>query len=638
MKRWPMLFWLVLLAVPMTGLAQDAAPIFESANCTFNMPRGFVIDCGYVTVPESRDAALADDTNTIRLAVAIFKSPSARPGADAVIYLDGGPGGRTLDSLEYFGPSFSAILEQRDVIFFDQRGVGLSGAIDCPAYHDLGYDILDDDLRFGEIIQMTNDTLLACREQHVANGINLAAYTSVESAHDVADIVRTLGYRQVNLLGISYGTRLGLTVIRDHPAMVRSAILDSVVPVQANPDSEFLPNAHRAFSTLFEGCAADTACDAQYPALESVFYDTVERLNAAPETHTVFDFYTGEERAVLMTGDTLLSGLFGLLYQTNEIPNLPEAIYDARDGIYDTFINDLLFTLYLNTTFDEGLFTTIGCNEEAPFDSVENAVSASDGLPDTLSQLVLQQIDGGFALCASWGNPAPDSIDNAPVVSDVPTLLLAGEYDPITPPRWARQAASTLGNSFVYELPGIGHSTFGTACAQEIILTFLNDPTQAPERDCVANLAPPLFATAEIAAVQLAPYTHDTLGFSAVVPDNWFEVEPGMFSPYPAMEQPIPVIAYRFPDTLDDYILRIITGGFYAYDSLPAPTDQLQVNGRIWTLYQIERPDQTVFTSFAFTESDVPYVIGVTATTPDERDYLYDALLIPAVRAFEISE
>ena len=522
--------------------------------------------------------------------------------------------------------------------FFDQRGVGFSGAIDCPDYGDLGYNILDDNLDFADIIQMTNDALLTCRERYVAEGINLAAYTSSENASDVADLVAALGYEQVNLLGISYGTRLGLTIMRDHPQIVRSAILDAVVPVQANPDTEFLTNANRAFTTLFEGCAQDSACNALYPDLQAVFYSTVDRLNTTPEIVSTFDFYTGEQRQVLINGDALIGGLFSLLYQTNEIPNLPRYIDNAKNGNYDAFVDDLLFTLFLSETFDEGLFTSIGCNEEIAFDQLDSAIASSEGLPEPLTRIFLLQIAGDFDLCKLWSNPTIDPADNEPVVSDLPTLVMVGEYDPITPPRWARQAASTLSNSFVYEFPGVGHATFGSPCATEIMAAFLANPHREPDASCINHIAPPLFAVAAVTSVNNQPYTDDTLDFSAILPENWFEVEPGVFSPYPAMDQPIPVIAYRFPATLDDYINRIITSGFYAYDSLPDPVDQFQVNGRVWKLYQIERPDQTVYTSFAFSENDLPYVIGVTATTPEERDYLYEALLIPAVQAFKIND
>jgi pimeloyl-ACP methyl ester carboxylesterase len=632
----------ILLLLPLVisaGLVlAQTEPAFEPAPCPFNRPSGFSIQCGYVTVPESRDPALANESRTIRLAVAIFQSFGPQQDIAPLIYLDGGPGGRTLDTVEFQAASFQPFLSSRDVIFFDQRGVGFSQGLDCPAYSDLGYDLLDQDLDAAEMMRQYNEVLLACRADVVAAGVNLAAYTSAESAADVRDIVTALGYDQANLLGISYGTRLALTVMRDHPEIVRSVILDAVLPVSVNPDTEFLVNANRAFTTLFEGCAQDMACNQQYPNLEAVFYQTIDRLNAEPETVHAFDFYTGQRREVLMNGDALIAGLFSLLYQTSEIPNLPRYIYEASAGSYDGFVEDLFYNALLADYFDEVLFTTIGCNEETPFD--DPAAASAEGLPPQLAATFLAQIQSGFELCAQWGGHAPDAVENEPVVSDIPTLVTVGEYDPITPPRWAYIAAETLSSSHVYEFRGTGHAAFGSSrCALDLMVAFVENPSQAPDAACVDNVPPPLFATAPVVKVKNRPYESSVLGFRSLVPEGWYEIEPGVFSPYPNMEPvAIPVIAFRFPVTLDEYIRRIIIQGFYAYDRLPASITTLNVNGREWHIYQVERPDENVYTSFAFFEGDRAYVIGVTATTPQERDYLYRALFTPAIRAFEVTE
>lgn len=632
----------LLLLCGVSTLAQTDPPAFEPVPCMFNQPGGFVIDCGYVTVPESRDSTQGDNNN-LRLAVAILKSLNPRPDADPIIYLDGGPGGHTLNSLEFFAASFRPFLDSRDVIFFDQRGVGYSGSLDCPAYNAFSYELLDQDIPFAEVIDLSVEQLLACREEHVSAGANLAAYTSAESANDVRDLVTALGYEQVNLFGISYGTRLALTVMRDHPDIVRSAILDGVFPPQVNPDSALLPNAHHAFSTLFEGCERDRACAMQYPDLETVFYETVNRLNAEPVTMSTFDFYTREDRDVLINGDVLIGALFSLLYQTNQIASLPRVIYEVRDGNYDVIIHETLFRLYTGEFFDEALYQSIACNEETPFDTPDAVTAAGDGLPDPLRDIFLTQVVANFDLCAAWVEPPLNSADNEAVTSDIPTLITVGEYDPITPPQWAQAAAETLSNSILYEFPGVGHSAFtGSPCATSLMIQFVHDPQQEPDASCVDNIAPPLFATAEIESVTLKPHSDEILGFTSMIPENWYEVEPGVFSPFPAMDQPTPVIAFRFPVSLDEYVNRIILSGFYGYDNLPNYRERFEINGRVWTTYYIERPDQAIYTSFAFSETDFPYVIGVTATSPEERDRLYDAVLMPAVEAFastgEISE
>lgn len=635
--RW---VWMPLLLLSVIAAQAQDKPAFEPAPCPFNRPSGFSIQCGYVTVPESRDPALADATNTLRLAVAIFQGFTAQANTTPLIYLDGGPGGRTLETIEFQAASFQPFLSSRDVIFFDQRGVGFSQGLDCPAYGDLGYDLLNQDISVAAMMRLSNEALLTCRDSLVEQGVNLAAYTSAESAADVRDILAALGYDQANLLGISYGTRLALTIMRDHPQIVRSAVLDAVLPIQANLASEFPINTQRAFTTLFAGCAQAPACNQHFPDLEAVFYQTVNRLNANPEMVSTFDFYTGQRRDILMNGDALISGLFGLLYQTPEIANLPGYIYEASQGIYDGFVNDLLYTVFSAEYFDEVMFTTIGCNEEVPFDNFEALTTNAADLPPQLAQILLAQMESDFDLCAQWGSQPVSAVENEPVVSDIPTLLTVGEYDPVTPPRWAYLAAETLSNSRVVEFRGVGHAAFGSSpCATNLMVAFVENPTRELNTGCVDNVPPPLFAIAEITAVQNRPYQDNGLGFRSVIPENWYQMEPGVFSPYPSLEPiAIPVIAFRFPLTIDEYISRIITDGFYAYNRLPPSLTTIRANGRDWQIYQVERPDENVYTSFAFFVGDRPYVIGVTATTPEERDYLYEALLIPAIQAFEIIE
>ncbi len=614
--------------------AQPDLPRLETTRCAFNRPFDYSVECALVVVPENRENA--DSTRTLELAVAVLRSRNPNALRDPIIYLDGGPGGHTLASLEFFAAEFEPFLQTRDVIFFDQRGVGLSQALDCPAYTDFSYDVLDQDIPLKTIIQQVNAVLLACRDQYVNDGVDLTAYTTAANAADVRDIIHTLGYEQANLLGISYGSRLALTIMRDYPASVRSAIIDAVLPLQVNPDSEFLTNTHQAFSTLFTSCANDKACNQQYPDLETVFYDTVERLNANPETISAFDFYTGEQRTILVNGEVLTFGLFSLLYQSGEIPSLPQYIFDAAVGDYDAFVNDLLFTNFQSAYFDEVLFTTIGCNEEMPFDTLTAADDT--GIPAVLAQPLITLLAGDFELCAAWGTAQPDPRENVPVRSDIPTLITVGVYDPITPPHWAELTAETLSNSHLYVFPAVGHAAFASStCATNLMLAFVNDPEQAPDATCIDNLPPPLFATGIITEVNRQPYTDPNFGFSSVLPDDWYEIEPGVFSPFPDRDPtPTPVIAFRFPTTIDDYVSRIIINGFYDYERLPDPIDRIRANGRTWRIYHIERPDQNVYAIFAFYEEELtPYVIGVTATTPEERDFLQDAVFIPAIEAFE---
>ena len=220
---------------------------------------------------------------------------------------------------------------------FDQRGTGLSEpALDCPELVETALGTLDEDLSIEEQSTLTNESILACRDRLVGEGVDLAGYTSAENAADLNDLRQALGYDEWNLYGISYGTRLALTTMRDFPDGIRSVVLDSSYPPQVNLYTALAANARRGFNVLFEGCAADPRCSAAYPELEATFFELVERLADAPVTNSITNPLTGESFDSLINGTKLLNLLFQSLYATEIIPLLPKTISDASNGEFGT--------------------------------------------------------------------------------------------------------------------------------------------------------------------------------------------------------------------------------------------------------------------------------------------------------------
>ena len=247
---------------------------FESAQCQFEIHPGQTVDCGYLTVPEDRSQP---DGPTIRLHVAIFRSHSDNPAPDPIVYLEGGPGGQALEAASLvFNRRFAPFLADRDLIMFDQRGVGYSEpALDCQELIDLTYETLAQDLSPEEILALSTEAIRSCRDRLVSEGVNLAAYNSAESAADLNDLRLALGYEEWNLYGISYGTRLALTTMRDYPQGIRSVILDSTYPLPVSINTETPANFDRALNVFFGGCATDPAGSEAYPDLETVFWELV---------------------------------------------------------------------------------------------------------------------------------------------------------------------------------------------------------------------------------------------------------------------------------------------------------------------------------------------------------------------------
>jgi len=205
-----------------------AAPSWEPVECGF-LGSGSS-KCGYLVVPEDRTQP---DSRMIRLYAVVAPAASDNPKPDPIVFLSGGPGAPAVVAVDHYRGLLRTMLQERDLVAFDQRGVGLSEpALDCPEYEEAVLGTYGADVGSEEARQRMFHAMRACRDRLTEEGVNLSAYTSASSAADVHDLMEALGYDRYNLYGGSYGTRLALTIMRDYPDEVRSAVLDSVEPLQ----------------------------------------------------------------------------------------------------------------------------------------------------------------------------------------------------------------------------------------------------------------------------------------------------------------------------------------------------------------------------------------------------------------------
>ncbi|HEU0001775.1 MAG TPA: alpha/beta fold hydrolase [Ktedonobacteraceae bacterium] len=448
---------------------------FQPAHCPFPLAAGVVegkaVICGYLTVPADHSRPQGP---TIRLAVAIIKAPYPAPASVPVIDLQGGPGTELLANL---GPVLTPTklsnwqLGDRDLILLDQRGVGYSQpSLGCQA----------------------SETAQTCHDRLVRQGINLNDYNTIQNAEDVHDLVRALGYHQVTLWSISYGTRLALTVMRLFPSDIHSVVLDSTSPPQVDIDTGFPAATQRAFDTLFRGCAANPYCNQRYPHLREVFARLVSDLNQHPATMQVTDPQTGKPVRVDITGDGMVNGLRNALYDTALIPKLPKVIYQLAHHDYSqvTAISEAANAALGSDSV--GMFYSVTCSESI---LTPQAIPAAVQMvePET-RHYFLTSLQDDYATCQLWHvQPVPAS-QWQPVTSAIPTLILAGEYDPATAPAYGKLAGQTLSRSYFFLFPGTGHGVVGrNFCATSMFLAFLELPTKKPDTTCMSGVGEPLF-------------------------------------------------------------------------------------------------------------------------------------------------
>ncbi|MGI8687418.1 MAG: alpha/beta hydrolase [Thermomicrobiales bacterium] len=287
----------------------QALPRFDMTVCPFALPAGEVlgktVDCGYLIVPERRDAP---QSPTVRLALARFRAMDGNVDGGPWVYVAGGWGNSVQGLVSNTTGSFRReATTHHDFIVYDQRGVGLSQpSLTCPELGDTALAAYQQPTSAGSSVPPAVAAASHCHDRLVQQGIDVTAYTSVEDAADLNDLRVALGYRQLNLSGISYGTVRALTVMRDFPDAVRSAVLDSTAPLQTNLITDWGGNFDRALRLLFARCVADSRCHSAYPTLESDFSQVVAQLNAAPASITITDPKSGQSYPLVITGTRLV--------------------------------------------------------------------------------------------------------------------------------------------------------------------------------------------------------------------------------------------------------------------------------------------------------------------------------------------
>ncbi len=491
------------VALSENGQALRHVPTFEPADCRFAIAADLDIRCGLVSVPARRDVA---DPAFIDLAVTIFPAVDGTGARPPVIFLDGGPGEIAFfeavdgyDPLDDWLHIADAVGTDRDFVLLEQRGVGFSGPdLDCPELEAVAEGGVIDT---GAIIEAEVAAVAECRVR-LAETLDEVAITTQESAADVLAVADALDAGRFALMGVSYGSRLALEVMRQAPDRVEAAVLDSVYPPSVNWFEQGADLYRAAFDAVFDACAADRTCDDVFPDIADRFHAMLEAVRRDPVSVTIVDEEGGEERAAVLLDDVgTVEGLFLLLYDSDVIAGLPSLL----DGVAPADANAVdenagepaILAEYIDyphlgsRSSAEGQYLAIECAESvlAADEERVNAALAGDGPYERAARAHWEQMR---AVCGAWNAaPAPRP---APVSVDVPTLLLTGRFDPVTPVRWARDLARGLPQSMLLEFPDASHSVMtSNPCALRTAAAFLERGTT--DEACLAERRPVTFVT-----------------------------------------------------------------------------------------------------------------------------------------------
>ncbi len=462
--------------------------------------------CGWFEVPEDRSAPASPGRRTIKLRVAVV--PALEPPAlpDPIVYISGGPGEGSIGAAPGLAEAYAELHKKRDFLLVDLRGTGESTPLLCDGTETRkGVQAFLDEFLPSAMVR-------ACRAKYAAQ-TDFSRYTTDASIDDLNDIRAALGYQKLNLIGGSYGTRAVQVYLRRHGEHARTATLFGVVPTGLRLPLDVAKDAHQALLGTFDECAGDPECHAAFPDLRGDLAKVLARLDKEPARVPLADPSTGAVTDLVLTRDGFAQALRYMLYGPTSAVQVPLYVHLAAQGNFQPIAETAqIFSGFLSSGAD-GIYLSITCSEDVPFFSEAEAAQA---VRDTfLGDFRIRQQK---AACAEWRVPPVDKSFLEPVTSNVPTLLVSGERDPVTPPAYGDQVARTLSNSRHLVVADGAHEFGGMKnadCVDRISADFIASArldAQGLDTSCLASIArPPFQLKLPAAAVALPRDQEDRL-------------------------------------------------------------------------------------------------------------------------------
>lgn len=469
-----------LMLVAVSGGAQPAPrPTVTFSPHVFRSSKGDTIqaELGELIVPERRASS---SSRRITLRFVRFRSTAAAPGAP-IVYLAGGPGASGIRAAA--GPRFPlfmALRELGDVIALDQRGVGQSATM-APCTARTPVD-LSQPLTRATLVSFTRDALTDCITQWTAAGVDVDGYTTRESAADIEDLRRALGVPQVALWGISYGSHLGLAVLRYHGRSVSRAVFAGIEGLEQTVKRPALTDS--LFVRVQRLIDADTTARTAYPDIAFTMRRVHARFDSAPQRITATPPGATAPLTLTIGAFPLQMLVGGMIADPAGIARVP-AMYAALDaGRVDVIAGPLIGAL-------SGMSTFFGMPE---------LMDVASGIDRARLVRVAREAERGL-LGDALNFPMPHlagirpSIDlgagfRAPLRSSVPTLFISGTLDGRTSPTEASEVRAGFSRGRALIVEHGGHNIFeADPRVAEAVVTFLRGGTPV-ER---IEMAPPRF-------------------------------------------------------------------------------------------------------------------------------------------------
>jgi pimeloyl-ACP methyl ester carboxylesterase len=410
------------------------------------------------------------DGPTVEIFAAVMPSRGGKAAGDPLVLLAGGPGQAASEVIQLVDLAFGDLRNGRDVLIVDQRGTGRSHPIAC---ENMNEDMITlEDYAAG---------VKACRE---ARPLPVRHFNFDNIIRDLEEIRASLGYEALNLWGISWGTRTAAHYLRRYPERVRSIVVDGVLPPQVPLVATVADSVERAKNMLVEDCEKSQICLERFPDISGTIDTLLAKAKAGELTFDGINPLTNEKENTEIDFISAVNGLHALFYNADITTSIPYALDEAVKGNLNPWLVHSFNASALEPSIYIGSFLSIFCGEEM---SKVTAASAKAAGSDSFAEDAHYQLWN--AGCNAWDYVPAANDSHTLLESDVPTLVLSGNLDPITPPSMGDEWVKSFSNSRHIIVEGTGHNTSFSACMPSLITSFIkNMDVDALDASCMDHL------------------------------------------------------------------------------------------------------------------------------------------------------
>jgi len=394
--------------------------------------------------------------------------------------LAGGPGQSAMQVYVALNGAFARINRNHAIVLLDQRGTGSSSPQSC---------------EYPEEWQQPADPMPALRKATTdclaKLGPRVRFYTTSIAVQDLEDMRAALGFPQIDLYGASYGTRVAEHYMRRYPARVHAVILDGVTYPEQMIGVETPQDGEEALNLIVARCRQAPDCAAVYPDLQQDLESLLRQFGPQKVMVTIDDPNSGLPLEIEFNHKILGAALRFLSYSAMQASLLPALIHQAAHGKLRPMASQAIMNArQIGDQLANGMQYSVVCSEDEPFFAAANIDRAAMAKTYQGTELV----DALHEICKLWPRGPVDADLHAPLHSDIPTLLLSGEADPVTPPADAERASVGLTHHRHLILKGEGHGQLNTGCVPKLMADFLDGAApEALDATCLEQHSPEPF-------------------------------------------------------------------------------------------------------------------------------------------------